>query len=115
MIDISTLTLILLAHWIGDYLMQFNVIANHKAESFAWLSVHVFIYSIVILLAALIVMKAHDAFMYAFLNGFIHLITDYFTSKISVRFKSNPRVFFLVIGFDQFLHTATLIVTLGVL
>lgn len=54
---------------------------------------------------------------YIGINALAHLVIDYFTSKGTAYLykKGDVHNFFVVIGFDQFLHAATLILTMGVL
>ena len=45
---------------------------------------------------------------YAVFNGALHLVVDFFTSKLAVRFEKQPRIFYPILGFDQLLHVACL-------
>lgn len=114
MITVSAydIIVILFAHWVGDYLFQFNIIANRKATSIAWLVFHVAIYTTFLLAASAILFEWPMAWRFALLNGLFHLVTDFVTSRLGARNKHNPRMFYLIMGFDQFIHGATLIATL---
>jgi len=46
------------------------------------------------------------------LNAVLHFVTDFFTSRLAVKYKLNPRIFYSIIGFDQLIHTVTLMVTM---
>jgi hypothetical protein len=111
MIGFNHILILLLAHWIGDYLLQFNSIANHKADSFYWLGIHVLIYSGVLFVASLFLFSLFAAIKYFLVNGLLHLVTDWITGNLASRYKSNQRVFYIIIGFDQFVHTITLLGT----
>lgn len=52
---------------------------------------------------------------WAFWNGAAHFVVDYFTSRGSSFFFSHKEIHwaFLVIGFDQLIHTVLLIKTWG--
>jgi len=48
--------------------------------------------------------------MFALINGAVHWVVDFFTSRASGHFwkKNDMHWFFVVVGFDQLLHMATL-------
>jgi len=50
---------------------------------------------------------------FALLNGAIHFVVDYNTSRVTSRLWQEKRVhdFFVVVGFDQLLHSITLLGT----
>lgn len=104
--------IILLSHWVGDYLLQFNAIANHKSHSIRWLTLHVAIYSCVLFAGVFFIFPLHEALRYCALNGAFHFVTDLITGKFSSKYKSNPRIFYPIIGADQFIHTVTLLLTM---
>jgi len=95
---------ILTIHWIADFILQSEKMANNKSHSIKWLSIHILVYSIPLCLFG---------FKFALINGVCHFITDYFTSKISKYFynQRSIRNFFIVVGFDQLLHVLTLLGT----
>lgn len=100
---------ILFAHWVADFLFQTETMALNKSKSMKWLTVHVLTYTIVLLGFSLLLLNWQSALLFAGLNGALHWITDFFTSKLTTVYHNNRRVFFLIIGLDQFIHTATLI------
>ena len=115
--NVSLLALILLmvSHWVGDYLLQGNVMAAKKSTSLEWLTIHVLIYTAVLMIVCLIWIPWKTAVLFSLFNGCLHFLTDFITSKFTNRFKDIPRLFFLIIGFDQLIHAITLISTYYVL
>ncbi len=105
------LSLIFFAHWVGDFLFQTTPMAIHKSHSIKWLSIHVLVYTGVIALASIIIMDPNTFWRYTLLNGAIHWVVDFFTSKIVSRFKDQPRPFFILIGLDQLIHILSLLWT----
>lgn len=102
---------ILLAHWLADFVLQTRKMAVGKSSSFSILMSHVGIYSLVILIFGIFLFGWKVALSYALINGLLHGFVDFFTSKASARYKEDLKKFFVILGFDQFLHTACLYVT----
>jgi hypothetical protein len=112
---------ILFIHWVGDYLLQTNEIAAKKSKSIVWLTFHVLLYAVALLVGILLMsirtgmVPFNSIALFVGINGALHWITDLVTSRIVQRVVGNTRVFYLVIGFDQFLHAAALLSTLQLL
>lgn len=96
---------VLFVHFVSDFILQTDAMANGKSSSNKWLSLHIAAYSAPFLLLG---------WRYTAVNGLTHFAIDYCTSRWSSRMWKRGWVheFFIVIGFDQFLHTAILILTL---
>lgn len=101
---------IMLAHFVGDFVFQNSWMALGKSKSLKPLAVHILVYSATIGLMLL-------DWKWALVNGAMHFVTDYFTSKVNARnwAKQNYRWFWIGIGFDQFVHAACLFLTWGLL
>lgn len=99
---------ILLAHWVGDFLLQTSNMAVNKHSSLKWLLLHVGAYSLVMLAIGQFLFSWQVGLGFAVFNGLLHLVTDFFTSKLSAKYQDKPRVFYPVLGFDQLVHTACL-------
>ena len=99
---------ILGAHWIGDYLLQTTRMATEKKHSFVWLGWHTLTYTAVLTAFSLALFPPEAGFKFILFNGLIHGITDLFTSRWAARYLDEPRIFFPILGFDQFLHLAAL-------
>jgi len=102
--NLLQISLILFLHWIGDFCLQTRKMAEEKSSSNKWLAIHCGAYTLPLLLIDI---------KYAILNGFIHMGVDYVSSRMSKKFyfKNKMKEFWIVIGFDQFLHTVSLIGT----
>jgi hypothetical protein len=104
MIDFQTLLLIIWLHWFADFVMQTDAMAKGKSKSFGWLGYHVAVYSLFMIPLGL---------TFAVINGILHGVVDYFTSRESSKrwAKGEVHNFFVVIGFDQALHMTCLVGT----
>ena len=104
---------ILFAHWIADFVLQNDEMAQGKSKSLIPLSKHIwrYVWSMGFMLIP-IFMNYPVKYILSFIaiNGISHFIIDYFTSRMSARLWKQKRVhdFFVCIGFDQFLHIAIL-------
>lgn len=124
--NIYLLIILLFAHWIGDFVFQTRRIAENKGKSIDVLLEHVFIYSYTLFMGLTgyyIVIRLFSGtdcpinfeyVLYFIITNFaLHLYIDSQTSQITTYFhkKDNMHGFFSTIGFDQFLHAASLIWT----
>lgn len=111
------LLIIFVVHFLADFVFQSSKMATGKSKSLKWLSIHVGVYALVSLLtfAALTIMfgDAVIAFYWWAINVALHFTVDFFTSKITSKFweEKNMRFFFVMIGFDQLIHTICLVTT----
>ena len=110
-----TFSLLLLAHWIGDFGLQTSQMALGKCVSLKWLFIHVFTYTGAILAFSIFLMPLEDVLVYVGVNFLLHLVTDFFTSKWANVYRKTPRKFYPIIGLDQMIHTLTLYWTLELL
>lgn len=103
-----TILLVLLVHWIADFVVQTDNMAINKSSSNKWLLLHVGAYTAVMCVFGPI---------YAIVNGASHLIIDWFTSRATSALwkKGDRHSFFVVIGLDQLLHTVILIATISLI
>jgi hypothetical protein len=116
--------IILFFHWVGDFLFQTTSMATHKSKSNYWLSVHVFYYTVGISPLWILIMWSKGSFTAGLLPGLLwlvvaaglHWITDYFTSRQTSRLYAEKKyygfpAFFSVIGLDQWIHAACLLLS----
>ncbi len=94
--------ILLVNHFIGDFILQNDYMALNKSKKWEALSLHVLVYSATFLWLG---------WKFA-LNTFItHFITDAITSRITTRLYTpvfHRHWFFVVIGLDQLIHYTTL-------
>ena len=110
---------LLFGHWVADFVCQSNWMAQNKSKSNWPLIVHVCAYSAVMFVFGLAVLVFGVGTLalwavFALVNGGLHFVTDFFTSRKSSKLYAEGRIhdFFVVIGLDQFLHQAAIAATL---
>ena len=106
--------LILLIHWVADFLMQSQKMAMNKSKDNTQLLKHCFVYSSVWIYFGMIFFPVFSVIIFAAITFFAHFITDYITSRwTSCLYREGKYYgfpgFFAVIGLDQFLHFTQLI------
>lgn len=91
-------------HWIADFVFQSDWMAKEKSKNNYALLIHCFVYGAVFSSMTL-------SPMYGLIVGLIHIPVDYVTSRINAELWNDKKVhwFFVSIGFDQWIHIATLI------
>ena len=111
------LVALLATHWVGDFVLQTNFQASNKNRRLDALSLHVATYTATLFLAAIILFGVMVAVIFAAVNGALHFVTDYITSRASSKLwaEQNWHRFFVTIGFDQLIHQATLASTLWIM
>jgi len=118
--------LILGAHYVADFILQPREIADKKSYDALSLGIHVVIYAVsFFVLFCLYGLILHEFFVLTVtmqhwfqmgvgitvINGLFHFVIDFFSSKVSKYFWRTEQIrnFWLVIGFDQLLHTGILV------
>jgi len=101
---ITDILILVWLHFVADFILQTDKMANNKSTSEKWLLFHVVIYTLPFFLFG---------WYFAVANGVLHFITDYFTSKATSYLwkKEKKHWFFVVIGLDQAIHISTLLIT----
>ncbi len=107
--SLSSIIIFLIGHWVGDYVLQTNAIAKEKSASFKWLLIHVAMYTAIISICAMIVLPREIWAGFIALNGLLHLLTDFVTGKLRAIFSGSQRLYFIIIGLDQMIHSITLL------
>ena len=116
MIEIKIVISILCAHWLSDFVMQSDKMAKGKSSNNRWLLIHVSTYTLAMLYLCWIFIPSislRDLYSWVILNGILHFLVDYVTSRWSSKLWKEERVhdFFVVIGLDQLIHYALLFLT----
>lgn len=106
---------VLFAHWEADFCLQTRWQASNKSKNWNALTRHVLVYTITAeVLVAPLFGRLLDDGIFVGVTFMAHFITDAITSRITARLyaKGDLHNFFVVIGFDQFLHYVQLFATL---
>lgn len=106
---------VLFCHWVADFVCQHPWMATNKHHSGKALLAHVLTYTTVLMCMMIPFTEMNFNFIFFVLaNGACHLAVDSVTSKITANLwqRESKWAFFCMIGFDQFLHTAFLTLTL---
>ncbi len=105
---------LLAVHWLGDFVLQSHWMGINKSKSNPVLILHVTIYTTTLLIGSVILFGYGLGPLFAVINGILHFCTDYVTSRITSRLYAAKQYhyFFVVIGFDQLIHQATLAATI---
>lgn len=98
--------LVIWLHFLGDFILQSDKMAQTKSKSIKWLSIHIFVYTLPLLVLG---------WKYAVINGLAHWVTDFFTSRATSYLWAKKEVhwFFVIIGADQAIHLSILLLTIG--
>ena len=107
MIPVSAVLLILLAHWFADFVCQSDWMAQNKSKRVWPLIAHISVYTLVL---------TPLSWKWALVNGLAHMAVDAVTSRVNSKLWAAKQVhwFFVSVGFDQLVHTVTLIATYSV-
>jgi len=114
---------LLTVHFVADFVLQSDWMAQNKSKSNRALGLHVGVYTVAILVGSAplaFILKGTDpipfsaAVLWAAVNGVAHFATDYVTSRINSRLwaAKNVHWFFVGVGFDQLIHAWTLGLTM---
>lgn len=108
---------ILFLHWIADFVCQTSWMAHNKSKNGQALGLHVLVYTLVMFFGLNILYRdIWYLLTYVAVNGFVHLYIDLVSSQITAYYKDvNRHAFFACIGLDQFIHGATLLLTMPIL
>ena len=107
---------LLVAHFVGDFICQSDWMALHKSKRWDALGLHVGTYIFVVgWIVFLFATPSREAWwpQWLIINAAAHFVQDAMTSRINARlWQANERHWFFVgIGADQLLHYVCLFVT----
>jgi hypothetical protein len=111
MVKISILVFL---HLVADFLLQGSYFSKLKATKITYLLLHVLIYTLlfVILSPLLLSLTFTQGLLFSGINGGIHLVVDFLTSKLKQKFwQKNESIYVAIITFDALIHIAVLIAT----
>lgn len=119
-VAVWAIVIVLLGHWIADFVWQPHWMGMRKSKEWWVLTQHALrITGFGVITAAAIGLfypiDPTGALIWAGLNGAAHFGIDAITSRMTGKLyaKGDMHNFFVVIGFDQFLHVALAVVTLA--
>ena len=108
---------VIFAHWVADFVCQTHWQASNKSKNWNALARHVASYTAVMGVLCLLIFQSNAVGWAEFLaiTFAAHFVTDAITSRITSRLyaKGDWHNFFVVIGFDQFLHYTQLFLTVA--
>lgn len=111
---------IIFIHWVADFLLQSYGMATNKHKNNTVLAIHSLIYSFVFFLVGMFFFDIIQVTLFFMVTFVFHFITDYFTSRINTKLYNQRKYygfigFFPMIGLDQVLHYAQLIICYDIL
>ena len=112
--NFHAILIILVIHYLGDFVLQTHEQSQRKSTEVKWLLYHTGSYSLVWLLAAWGFYSSFSAaFVFSVITFAAHTATDWASSRIGKPFwdKQDFHNGFAVIGFDQVLHYVQLLLT----
>ena len=106
---LNILLLIIWIHFIADFVLQSRWMGMNKSTNSWILALHCSIYTLPFLIFDYYFLIAY----YAIINGVLHFVVDYQTSRLTSKLfaKEKYHWFFVVIGLDQAIHMTILILT----
>jgi hypothetical protein len=112
--DAQDIVWLLLCHYVADFVCQSEKMALNKSSSNKWLTIHIATYTLILWLMLL---PVELGWKFALVNGACHWLTDFVTSRGTKYAYNNNKMwlFWRIIGLDQFLHAATLVLTMGMI
>ena len=108
----SRIFLIILLHTLGDFLFQGDKLRENKALKMSSLGMHILIYISILFLFSpfLLGITLKQAILFSIINGFLHLIVDFFFRKLKKGYKDfDLKKYRIVVVTDQFLHIFALL------
>lgn len=99
--------IIIVGHYISDFLLQNKYMAENKSSSLEALLVHTCVYGMFWMILTMFLFNDMIlSVIFGLITFVTHTIIDFVTSKINSKLYKNGkiRLFFNVIGFDQVLH-----------
>lgn len=105
----TTVIAALFAHFLGDFILQTDWMAKNKSKNYRAFTAHLLSYTIPFWIPF--------GWKFTLVNVALHGAIDWVTSRVTSSLYAKGRIhdFFVVIGFDQFLHATCLILTLRLL
>lgn len=106
--------MLLLTHWLGDFVFQSRWMGDNKASKPEAMFAHIFVYMITLSSSIFWIDLTKDNwFGFVISNVGFHLFVDVVTSNLTKYYyeQKSMHSFWCTIGFDQFLHVSMLLYT----
>ena len=110
---------LLFIHWVADFILQSHEIATSKWKCLPSLLWHALVYTSILYVGSAFTswppytwdMHLQHAMIFSVINGTSHLIIDFCSSKVTHYLfdKQDWHNGFVVVGFDQLIHTSIII------
>lgn len=111
---IVLVSMLLITHFVGDYLLQNREVAENKHKDIYYLIEHVVFYTIILCMASVTIyysplLPGVGVLMlvwWAVFNGILHFFVDGFTSRLTHQFyvEKKYKLFWITVGSDQLAH-----------
>lgn len=114
MIPHIVIMVMMLNHWVADFIFQTDHQAQNKSKSNWALFKHVFTYTLSWTVVGLIFgYTVTQILQFSMITFVTHFATDYLTSRLNTYLYNKKQIhnFFVSVGFDQWLHLAQLVMT----
>ncbi len=108
----TRIIILILMHTIADFFLQGSKLSRLKAIKLPYLFEHVGIYTLlfVVLSPLVLGLTIVQGLIFSGLNGFLHLIIDYYTGKFKTKYiDTDEAKYIATIGLDHSLHLVLLI------
>lgn len=111
MISIYFIAFIIMAHFVGDFILQTDAHATGKSKDNVILLSHVLMYSLPFVILAFVL---SISLWWVIINAALHFCVDYVSSRMTSKLwqEGDKHNFFVVIGADQATHLICLFATL---
>ena len=115
---ILSIIYLLFVHYVADFIIQTDWQAKNKSKNNTALTRHIVSYTTVLFAGSLFFLFFYPGsfnllFLFVIINGILHWVTDYFTSRVNSYLwgKGETKKFFIFLGFDQWVHSTILLLT----
>lgn len=110
MFSLSVIIFIVIAHFVGDFLLQSDMIALNKRKDSIILIEHSLLYTLPFL-GIFYFLSIHPVWL--IINTLLHFIVDFYSSRLTSKlFEQKRHWFFVTIGASQAIHLIMLFSTL---
>jgi membrane-bound metal-dependent hydrolase YbcI (DUF457 family) len=108
------ITIILLMHLFADFLLQGSTFSKMKMSKISYLFLHVLVYTafFIVISPLLLSLTFQQGLIFSGINGGIHLVVDFITSRLKRMFwQKNESAYIAIISADNLIHVGILIYT----